>query len=219
MAKTEQTAPVVDEIDTGESIMDWARANSRALSIGGIGVVAVAAVVMLWRASAEKKEERASQALAAAQLVVQSGNAALAQSDLQALLRRYGGTSAAVQAHLLLAQVHFGQGKVEEGLKELDAVGSAGPFESSVHGLRGAGLEQAGKAAEAAAEYEKAATAATTDVAKAAFKSDAARAYTTAGNAEAAKKIWESIAIDDTNPLAGEARVRLGELKAKAIGS
>ncbi len=219
MAKTEQTAPVVLEDDTGESIMDWARTNSRALSIGGIAVVAVAAVVMLWRASADKKEVRASQALASAEAVVRSGNAALAQSDLQALLRRYSGTTAAIQAHLLLAQVHFGQGKVEDGLKELDAIGSAGPFASSVHGLRGAGLEQSGKAAEAAAEYEKAATAATTDIAKAAYQSDAARAYAAAGNADAAKRIWESIAADDNNPLAGEARVRLGELKAKPIGS
>jgi len=74
--------------------------------------------------------------------VVMSGNAALAQSDLQALLRRYGGTTAAIQARMLLAQVLFGQGKVDEGLKELDAVSSPGPFAASLHALKGAGLEQ-----------------------------------------------------------------------------
>jgi predicted negative regulator of RcsB-dependent stress response len=219
MAKSEPAIPAVVEGDAGESMLEWARANSSKLSIAGIVVIAVAAIAMLWRASADKKEVRASQALASAQAVVQSGNAALAQSDLQALLRRYSGTTAALQARLLLAQVHFGQGKVDEGLKELDAIGSGGPYAASVHGLKAAGLEQAGKPAEAAAQYEQAAAAATTSLTKAAYKSDAARAYLAAGNANEAKRIWESIAADDSSPLAGEAKVRLGELNAKPIGS
>jgi predicted negative regulator of RcsB-dependent stress response len=219
MAKSEPAVPAVVEGDAGETMLEWARANSSKLSVFGIVIVAVAAVGMLWRASADKKEVRASQALASAQAVVQSGNAALAQSDLQALLRRYGGTSAAIQARLLLAQVHFGQGKVDEGLKELDAIGSGGLYAASVHGLKAAGLEQAGKPAEAAAQYEQAATAASTALAKAAYKSDAARAYLAAGNTEAATRIWEAMAADDSSPLAGEAKVRLGELNIKPIGS
>jgi predicted negative regulator of RcsB-dependent stress response len=218
MAKSQPVAPVVDE-DAAESFMEWARVNSSKLSIGGIVVVALAAVGFLWRASADKKEVRASQALASAQAVAQSGNAALAQSDLQALLRRYGGTSAAIQARLLLAQVHFGQGKVEDGLRELNEIKSPGLYAASVHAMRAAGLEQAGKPAEAAPEYEKASEGAATPLAKAAYRSDAARAYLAAGNRDAAKRIWESIAGDDSSPLAGEARVRLGELSAKPIGS
>lgn len=218
MAKTDATLPI-EEDGTVESMIDWARSNASKISIGGIIIVAVAAIGLLWRASTEKKELRASEALAAAQMVVQSGNAALAQSDLQALLRRYGGTSAAVQARLLLAQVHFGQGKVAEGLSELNAISSPGLYAASVHAMRGAGLEQSGKPAEAAPEYERAAAAATTDAAKAAYQADAARAYVAAGNADAARKIWEAIAADDTNPMAGEAKVRLGELKTKPIGS
>ena len=217
MAKTDPAVPVLD--DSGrESLVEWATANSRKISIAGIALVAVAAVVFLWRASAEKKELRASEALANATAVVQSGNVALAQSDLQALLRRYGGTSAAIQARMLLARVHFGAGKVDEGLRELNAISSPGIYTASVHGLRAAGLEQSGKPAEAAAEYEKAAAASTTDIGKASYQSDAARAYVAAGNVEAAKRIWEAL-TSDTNPLAGEAKVRLGELRAKPIGS
>lgn len=219
MAKSEPVAPVVLEEDAGESIMEWARVNSSKLSIGGIVVVALAGAGLLWRAAADKKEVRASQALASAQAVVQSGNAALAQSDLQALLRRYGGTSTAIQARLLLAQVQFGQGKVDDGLRELNEIKSPGLFAASVHAMRAAGLEQAGKPAEAAPEYERASESATTPLAKAAYRSDAARAYLAAGNRDAAKRIWESIAADDSNPLAGEARVRIGELNAKPIGS
>ena len=222
MAKTDPAvppAPAVVEEDASESMLEWARANSNKISIGAIVLVAMAAVVFLWRASAEKKETRASEALAAAQMVFQSGNAALAQSDLQALIRRYDGTSAAIQAKMLLAQVHFGQGKVDEGMRELNAITSPGLYAASVHALKGAGLEQAGKPAEAAPEYEQAAAAATTELAKAAYQSDAARAYLAAGNTDAAKRIWSAIAADETNPLAGEAKVRLGELNAKAIGS
>lgn len=216
MAKT--AAVPIEEESTTDRMLEWARANSSKISIGGIVVIAAAAVWLLWRASADKKEVRASQALAAAQSVVQSGNAALAQSDLQALLRRYGGTTASIQARMLLAQVHFGQGKFDEGLKELDAIKSAGPFAASVHGLRAAGLEQAGKPAEAAAEYERAAAAATTTLGRASYQADAARAYRAAGNLDAAKRLWDAMAADDANPLAGEARVRLGEINVKPIG-
>jgi len=217
MAKADATVPET-EVNAYESFMEWARANSKRISIGGIVLVAVAAIGWLWRASADKKEMRASEALAAAQAVVTSGNAALAQSDLQALLRRYGGTTAEIQARLLLAQVHFGQGKVEDGLRELNAIKSPGLYAASVHALKAAGLEQSGKPAEGAAEYELAAAAATTNLNKAAYQSDAARAYLAAGNTDAAKRIWQAIAADDTNPLSGEAKVRLGELTAKPIG-
>jgi predicted negative regulator of RcsB-dependent stress response len=217
MAKTDSAVPILEE-GAGETFLEWVRANSSKISIAGIIVVAIAAVGLLWRSSADKKEVRASQALAAAQSVVQSGNAALAQSDLQALLRRYGGTTAAIQARMLLAQVHFGQGKVDEGLRELNAISSPGIYASSVHALKAAGLEQAEKPGEAAPEYERAAAAATTRVAKASYQADAARAYRAAGNTDAAMRIWGAIAADDTSPLAGEAKVRLGELGTKPIG-
>ena len=217
MAKADPTVPAAEE-GAGESFIEWARTNSKAISVGGIVVVAAAAIGLLWRASADKKELRASEALAAATAVVSSGNAALAQSDLQALLRRYGGTTAGIQARMLLAQVHFGQGKVEDGLRELNAIDSPGLYAPSVYALKGAGLEQSGKHAEAAAEYERAASAANTEVTKVGYQADAARAYLAAGNADAAKRIWQAIAADDTSPLAGEAKVRLGELNAKPIG-
>jgi predicted negative regulator of RcsB-dependent stress response len=219
MAKADPAVPAVLEEDAGESIIEWARANSNKIAIGAIAVVAVAAVVMLWRASALKKETRASEALASAQAVMQSGNAALAQSDLQALLRRYGGTTAAIQGRMLLAQVHFGAGKTDEGLSELNAITDPGIYEASVHALKGVGLEQAGKPAEAALEYEQAATAAPTETAKSSYLADAARTYLAGGNTDAARRIWTAMAADDTNPLAGEAKVRLGELNAKPIGS
>lgn len=216
MANESASLPAAE--DASESLMEWAQANTNKLAIGGIVIAAAAAVWMFVRAANDKKELNGSRDLAAATMVFQSGNTALAQSDLQAVIRRYGATAAGTQARMLLAQVHFGQGKADEGLKELDAISKPGPFAAAIEGLRAAGLEMAGKPAEAASAFERAAAAAKTATEKASFQSDAARAYVAAGNADAARRIWEAMAGDDSNPLAGEARVRLGELKVKPIG-
>jgi predicted negative regulator of RcsB-dependent stress response len=215
MARDDAPRDVLAE-DTSDTLVEWARQNANKLSIGGIVVAVVVAVGLLWKASSDKKETNASAALARVETVVQSGNVALAQSDLQDFLRRYDGTTAAIQARLLLAKVLFTQGKAEEGLKELEAVSSPGPFGSSFHALRAAGLEQANRAADAAAAYESAAVAASSEPAKAAFLSDAARAYVAAGRPDDARRIWTAMAADDANPMSGEAKVRLGELNAKA---
>jgi predicted negative regulator of RcsB-dependent stress response len=217
MAKTDPVVPLAEEETAAESFIEWVRTNAKAISIGGMVVVAAVAIGMLWRASVEKKEVRASEALGSALAVVQSGNTALAQSDLTAMIRRYGDTKAGVQARMLLAQVLYDQGKAEEGLRELEAGSPEEPFTASYHALKAAGLEQTGKPAEAAAEYERASSAARTDLAKASYRSDAARTYLVAGNRDAALMIWEAMAADDSNPLAGEAKVRIGELQVKPI--
>ncbi len=195
--------------------MEWARANANKLAIGGIVGAVLLTGVLLWRASAEKKEINASVALARAEGVVRSGNAALATSDLQSFLQRYGGTKAAIPGRLLLAKVQFEQGKYDEGLATLSDVGNPGPFAASYHAMKAAGLEQAGKPAEAAVEYEAAAASARSDNARAQHNADAARAYLSAGNVDAAKRLWSAMAADDANPMAGEARVRLGEINAR----
>jgi hypothetical protein len=50
------------------------------------------------------------------------------------------------------------------------------------------------------------------------YIASAARDYTAAGKTDDAKKIWSALAKDDQSPAAAEARVRLGELEAKAQG-
>jgi predicted negative regulator of RcsB-dependent stress response len=216
MAKNDEPAIAIGE-DAGESLMDWASHNSQKLAVGGIALAVVVAAGLMWRASAEKKEVRASEALAQVEAVVQAGNTALAQSDLRQFLQRYGGTTAAVHGRMLLARVLYGEGKIEEGLTVLAEVSSPGPFAVSYHTLKAGGLEQAGKPAEAAVSYEAAASAAGSNAARAVLQADAARAYEAAGQLEDARRIWTVMAQDDANPMAGEARVRLGELSAAPI--
>jgi pentatricopeptide repeat protein len=202
-----------------DSLMDWARANSRKLAIGGIVAVAAVLLVWGWRYSAAQKEMSASRRLSEARQAVIAGNLPLAQSDLRQVIQRFDGTQAALQARLLLAQVLFDQQKVDEGLAELREVTSAGVFAESYHALLAAGLEQGGKPAEAAGEYLRAAEAAISEIEEATYRAEAARAYQKAGNIEEARRVWSEMAADESSPLQGEAKVRLGELTARALGT
>lgn len=194
--------------------MDWVRVHTRHLGIGAIVVAAVVAGTWVWSRSNATKAASASRALSEAQRSVASGNLPLAAADLQKLVQGYGSTRAGIQARLLLAQVYFQQGKVDDGLKLLDETESAGPLQASLHALRAGGLEQAGKAAEAAAEYLKASQESELPSERESYKSDAARAYLAAGKKDEALKIWQAIADDQASPLNGEARLRVGEIGA-----
>jgi hypothetical protein len=71
---------------------------------------------------------------------------------------------------------------------------------------------------DAAATYEKAAKKAPFKVDHDVYMASAARALTTAGKTEDARKIWSALANDDQSSASAEARVRLGELEAAKAG-
>lgn len=213
MTKTGESARPLNDEPT-ESLVDWTRTHGRQVGLGLI-VVAVAIVgTLLVRSSSAKKDASASRALADAQRSVASGNLPLAAADLQKVVTQYGSTNAGTQGRLLLAQVLFQQNKVDEGMKVLDEVGSGGAMAASVHALRAAGLEQAGKSSEAASEYLKAAEATKLSSEQASYRADAARAYVSAKNTAEALKIWTAMAEDASSPLNAEAKLRVGELSA-----
>jgi predicted negative regulator of RcsB-dependent stress response len=205
--------------DRADSLMDWARANSRKLSVGGIVAAAAVLLVLGWRYSAAQKELSAGRRLSEARQAVMAGNLPLAQSDLQQVVQRFDGTQAALQARLLLAQVLFDQQKIDEGVAALREVSRPGIFAEAYHALLAAGLEQSGKPAEAAPEYLKAAETALSDIDEATYRAEAARAYQTAGNVDEARRVWSEMAADESSPLQGEAKVRLGELTAKPLSA
>ncbi|MBV6520972.1 MAG: hypothetical protein MNPFHGCM_01092 [Gemmatimonadaceae bacterium] len=215
MTKTGEAAkPPLDFDEHAENLAEWLKAHTRQVSLATIGVAVLVAAGLLWRSSAQKKEANAGRSLAEAQRSFMAGNLALAQSDLQKLVQRYGGTMAGDQGRLLLAQVFFDENKVDEGLKALEGVSASGPFKASLHAIRAAGLEQGGKLAEASAEYLKAADAAATDSDRGQYRSDAARTLAAAGKRDEALKIWKAMADDETNPFSAEAKLRVGELSA-----
>lgn len=215
MAKAGGTAESLE--DRADSFMDWARANGRKLAVGAMAVAAVAVTVWGWRASVERKELSAQRRLSEARQAVDARNLPLAQSDLRQVIQRYDGTKASTQARLLLAQVLYDQQQVDSGIAVLREIEAPELFASAYHALLAAGLEQAGKPAEAAPEYLRAAETAVSEPEAATLRADAARAWEAAGNVEEARRVWGGLAEDESGPLAGEAKVRLGELNAKAI--
>ena len=204
--------------ERSESMMEWFNLHSREVIWGGIAVVVLAGGGWFYNRSRELKAERAEKAYYTAQRSVTAGNLPLAESDLKKMITRYDGTQAATQARLQLAQILYDQGKFEDGVAELkkaaDKVGSSEDFGSSVHLLMATGLDQMNKHAEAAAEYEKAAKVARFDADRQRYMSLAASSYLTAGNNAKAKEIWTDLGKDSKGAVAGEARVRLGEMEA-----
>lgn len=203
---------------TLESISDWFQLHSRQVSWAIIGLVAVVGGGWFYIRSQTLKAERADRAYSSAQQSIASGNLPLAESDLRKMITRYDGTPAAMQAELLLAQLLYAEGKYEDGIgalrKAAPKLESSKDFGSSAYLLLAAGYEQTRKFAEAAAEYEAAAKSARFDADRQRYQSFAAEDYLIAGRKDDAKRIWTVLAADSKGTVAGEARMRLGELLA-----
>ena len=217
MTKTGAAAgPAFD--DRADSMMDWARANSKPIAIG-VAVVALAAVTWLFVSKwSDSRADAAEVALNRARQSYSQGNLPLAQTDLRRVITRFGSSAAGSQATMLLAQAFYEQGKPDSGLKALNEGKASGTDAAAFEALKGAGLEQKKQYAEAAERYRAAAGLADAKIAKDRYMADAARALTSANNKAEAAKIWTALSTDNMSAFAAEARVRLGELVATPAG-
>ena len=207
--------------DRGRDLMDWFQVNSRYVSVAAAVLAVAAAGYWFYLRSQQIKTINAERSLVQAEQSLQSGNTALATSDLQRVATRYKGTAAGTEAAMLLAQTNYNAGKYQDGVKVLEEVsGKAGGSEASLQSLIGDGYSQLGKAANAAKAYERAGDASEFDTERAYYRAKAARSYTSAGNVNEAKRIWSQLATDEkAQAVAAEARVRLAELNAKPAKS
>jgi hypothetical protein len=90
-------------------------------------------------------------------------------------------------------------------------------FASGIETMKAAGYEGKEQFDKAAEHYLAAVAKATLSGEKDVLKGEAARALTSAGKKAEAQKLWEELAAKTDSPLAGEARVRLGELTAAPV--
>ena len=195
--------------------MDWFQLHSREVAWGSIALVVLVAGGWFYNRSQELKADRAETAYFNAQRSVVSGNLPLAESDLRKMINRYDGTSAATEGRLALAQILYEENKYQAGIDALkDAAGKAGDFTSSFHIVMAGGYEQLKNFKEAAAQYEEAAKAARFDADRQRDQTLAAKSYLNAGDSAKAKAIWTDLGADSKGTVAGEARVRLGEMTA-----
>ncbi len=201
-----------------ERIKDWVVSRSRPLMLIVGTVVVGGAAYVFWQQSVRLKNDRADAALAAAQGSYYSGNAALAKSDLDKLVTRYPGTSGATQAAMLLAQILYGESKHDEGIAKLTAVASGAPgqFQAAIEELLAAGYADSGRPDQAAQHLLRAAERAQFPAEQQMYRADAARMLMSAGKGADARALWAQLAEIPDSPVLSEARVRLGEIDAKA---
>ena len=197
---------------------EWFELYHKQITWGVVAVVAIVVGVWFYSRSQSLKSERAERAYLTAQQSI-PGNMPLAESDLRKVISRYSGTPAAMQAQLTLARALYDEGKYQQGIDALKqgmpSLSKSKDFESAGHLLMAAGYEQMKRFVDAAAEYGLAAKADRFDQDRQRHESSEARAYFQAGRVDMAKQIWTRLAADSKGTVAGEARVRLGELEAQ----
>jgi predicted negative regulator of RcsB-dependent stress response len=204
------------QLDRSDAFFLWIQTHMRKIAVAGIVIVALGLGAWLWRQSRVARERNASIDLLAAAQTIQSGNLALAQADLEKLVARYEGTNAATQASLELATIYYQQGQYDKGIAMLEQLrGSSGDAQVKAlaeNGI-GAGHEGAGRFADAAQHYQRAAELTRLADERDQYLANAGRAYMSAGNKSEAVSIWRRL-IETEGSQAAEARVRLGELIA-----
>ena len=220
MTRTGTTArPAIADADA-DSVLDFFRNNTRLLVIAGVIVLAAAIGFWFFTKSRQIRTENAERFLMSAQQSMAQNNLPLAQTDLERVVTQYGGTPAAVQAALLLAQLHYDQARYQQGIDVLERIvdtRAAEPMRPAVHALIGDGYLELGQPADAASRYQEAADETGYESDRDFYRSQAARALVAAGDTSAATEIWRGLAEDPESPVAAEAKVRLGELTTEPL--
>ena len=201
----------------GNDPMAWFQARQRQVLLVGGSVLAVGLLGgLLWWTQA-RKEAAASDALEQARNAI-DGSMPLGQSAgaLQRIIESFGGTDAAEEAVITLAQVRMVNGQNQLAATALEEYVRSGPrakYVAPAHGLLAGAQEGLGKWADAAQNYLAASQAADLDVLKAQYLVNAARCFQLAGEREKALEQLRVIAKEySETPASAEAVVRLSEL-------
>ena len=212
---TAPSAGIAERLE-GFDLGEYTRKNTRTLAILGGAAFVVAAGVWLWITSANRKEVFAQQALGQARVSAENGNLPLAASDLARLVERFGGTHAADEAAIMLAQVRLLQGQRDVAINDLQRfVRSRRPayVRASAYALLGNGLEDSGKLREAGEAYRQASAATPLDFLRATYLLDAGRVLTAAGDTTGARAAYgEVLSKYGRLEQSTEARVRMAEI-------
>jgi predicted negative regulator of RcsB-dependent stress response len=203
-----------------KGIYAWGQKNSRALTIGFVVILVLAAGTVWYTSQQQRVESEAAARLNTVQQSVLSGNAELAIRDLQNYLNRFGSTQTAGQARLILAGLLLDQ---EQPDRALEALGDLPddldePFGVAAARLRAAALEQAGQADEAVDAYEGIADGARFAYQRREALADAARVRLQSGDPDRAATLYEQV-LDTFEPQEqGRAYYEMWLAEAKAQG-
>ena len=214
--------PAPEAPDRGQQTIEWIAKYRRQVTGTLAAVIVITAGVWMTVQYQRNKGAQADRSLNEARVAAQSGNLPLAASDLSRLIATHGGTAAADEAFILLAQVRLIQDEPSLAVQELRGALSGGletQFRAPAYGLLGTAEEQLGNMAAAGEAYERAAEESWYTFLEAQYLSDAGRVYWAAGDTTRALEAYERVLSEfEDSPSSTEARVRLGELRA-AIGA
>lgn len=195
----------------------WAREHARTLVIAAIVLVALVVGFLIFRSFGAAKEAGATTALNDLRATVSAGNAQLALRDGQTLLAQYGGTEAASEARVLMAQLYLQASQPSEAADVIAPVAGEmeAPLGFNAAMLLGAAYEAAGQSDEANQVYRRVGAEARFQYQQIAGYEEAARIQTAAGDVEGAIASYERILdlLDENAPQRGIYEMRLTELQ------
>ena len=208
-------SPGAQRPPVSDRLAGWFRAH-RTITSWIVGIVVVGAGLFIWTMSTRRRtEEIASRDLQGARFAFENQNYPLAASELAKVIANYSSTNAAAEARILLANTRLMEKQPQQAITVLKdfAPGAPQAYRAQAFGLLGAAYEDLGQPRAAGEAYENGSTAARLDFLKAQMLSDAGRAWTTAGDTTRAVADYRRIVKEFAKEgIAGEARVRLGDL-------
>jgi tetratricopeptide (TPR) repeat protein len=209
------TPPGAQRPPLSERLGAWLRAHRQLTSWVG-AILVVGAGLFIWTISMRRRtEEVASRDLQGARFAFENQNYPLAASELAKVIANYSGTNAAAEARILLGNARLLEKQPQQAVTVLKdfAPGAPSAYRAQAYGLLGAAYEDLGQPRAAGEAYENASAAARLDFLKAQMLSEAGRAWTNAGDTTRAVASYRRIVKEFAKEgIAGEAKVRLGEL-------
>lgn len=201
----------------------WAKQHSRKLIIGGIvAAVLLVSIVLFLQGRADRREQAAAQ-LTQVRAVALSGNTALAISELEQFLTRFGGTPAESEARLLLGRAYMQNAQPQETIEAVQPLARDVDSDMGTNAafLLAAAHEAAGNPEQAEQAYLRVAEDARFRFQRQDALDNAARIRLATGDAQGALEIYERL-LEMTPADAAEYQIfqlRAGEVRALAAGA
>jgi tetratricopeptide (TPR) repeat protein len=201
----------------------WVKQNSRQLIVGAVVLAIAVAAGLYYLESQRRVEAEANARLGEVYQTVQTGNVPLAIRDIQAYLGTFGGTKAAREARLILADLLIRQDRPAEAV---DALGSLPrdldePVGLAAAQLLGAAYEAQGNHQEAIDTYRRISRNARFEFQRREALADGARVAMDAGQPDVALEFYDRLvdSFDEGDPMRGYYEMWRAEASARLAAS
>lgn len=199
-------------------VTSWAERNKTTLVAAVVIVVLLVVGGLYWRNARAAEMAAAVGELEGIAQVMEFGDATTARGNLERFLERYGGTRYALEARLLLGQIHVQQGNPGEAEEVLEpAARSMGdPVGVQAAFLLAVALENQERWADAEALYLEISRSNALDFQIRDALGDAARVRAQQGNTEGAAQLYRQLLdlLEEGDPARGIFEMRLAEVTA-----